>query len=162
MKIFFKKTKNNARVPEKANSGDAGYDLFSTEFMKIEPLERALVSTGLIIEIPEEACCYGRIAPRSGLAVKKGLDVMAGVVDSTYRGEVKVVLVNLNQPYPLEVALNDPLFAINGDPKTVSINPGDRIAQIIFEKIEPFDSWEEREELKGTERDSGGFGSTGS
>ena len=69
MKIFFKKNNDIAKVPQRSNSGDAGYDLFSTEFVKIAPLERVLVSTGIHIEIPEEASCYGRVAPRSGLSV---------------------------------------------------------------------------------------------
>ena len=160
MKIFFKKNNDTARVPQRSNSGDAGYDLFSTEFIKIAPLERVLVSTGIHIEIPEESSCYGRVAPRSGLSIKKGLDVMAGVVDSSYRGEVKVVLINLNRPsIPVE---GDPMYALNGDPNSVSIKPGDRIAQIIFEKITHFDDWEEVSYIGDSSRGDGGFGSTGS
>ena len=159
MKIFFKKNHDSARVPERSNSGDAGYDLFSTEFVKIAPLERVLVSTGICIEIPKEASCYGRVAPRSGLSIKKGLDVMAGVVDSSYRGEVKVVLINLNKPSILDPS--DPMHAINGDPNSVSVKPGDRIAQLIFEKITHFESWEEVSDISERSRGEGGFGSTG-
>ena len=157
MKIFFKKIKNNAVEPTRASSGDAGYDLFSTEFVEILPLQRVLISTGLCIEIPEEASCYGRIAPRSGLSIKYGLDVMAGVVDSSYRGEVKVALVNLSKP----MTNNDPLAAMCGNPNSVTIKPGDRIAQIVFEKIVHFESWEEVVEISESSRGEGGFGSTG-
>ena len=84
---------------------------------------------------------------------------MAGVVDSSYRGEVKVVLINLNRPStPVE---GDPMYALNGDPNSVSIKPGDRIAQIIFEKITHFDDWEEVSDIGDSSRGDGGFGSTG-
>tara|TARA_Y100000004_G_C8896250_1_gene404275 strand:- start:730 stop:1209 length:480 start_codon:yes stop_codon:yes gene_type:complete len=159
MKINFKKVHQMAQTPKRANPGDAGYDISSIEYVKIAPLERVLVSTGICIHIPEEAQCYARVAPRSGLSVKKGIDVMAGVIDSGYRGEIKVALVNLNKP---SFDAEDPLHAINGDPNTVEINPGDRIAQLIFEKICFFDDWVEPKNFSSSERGEGGFGSTGS
>tara|TARA_B100000401_G_C52692471_1_gene665174 strand:- start:659 stop:1015 length:357 start_codon:yes stop_codon:yes gene_type:complete len=117
-------------------------------------MERRLVSTGICIEIPEGY--YGRIAPRSGLAVKKGLDVMAGVIDSGYRGEIKVLLVNLNPPSPKKNAYES-FFGSFGK---IDIKQEDRIAQIIIEKCYS-PKWTEVEELSNSERDEGGFGSSG-
>lgn len=138
--IKIKKINDLARIPVRANSTDAGADLYSTESLIIPPLSRALVKTGLIIEIPENY--YGRIAPRSGLAFKNGIDVMAGVIDSGYRNEVGVILYNTDQFKGFEVKI------------------GDRIAQLIIEAHYNF-KFEESSELSDTERGSGGFGSTG-
>ena len=128
MVIKFEKISDFAVCPSRNTSTDAGYDLCSTEFCSINPLSRRLVSTGIKIEIPEGY--YGRIAPRSGLAVNKGLDVMAGVIDSGYRGELKVLLVNLapstNSSLPHE--------SIFGSSSKIDIKQGDRIAQLIIEK----------------------------
>jgi len=93
MEIKYSKLIKEAREPFQANDSDAGYDLFSTEYATIEPFQRKLVGTGITVEIPKGF--YGRIAPRSGLAFKKGIDVMAGVIDSGYRGEIKILLINL-------------------------------------------------------------------
>ena len=92
MEIKFKCLESNAKQPYRAKESDAGYDLFATESCVIQPMERKLVSVGISIEIPDGY--YGRIAPRSGLAVKNGIDVLAGVVDSGYRDCLKVVLIN--------------------------------------------------------------------
>jgi dUTP pyrophosphatase len=138
--IKIKKINDLARIPVRANPTDAGADLYSTESLIIPPLSRALVKTGLIIEIPENY--YGRIAPRSGLAFKNGIDVMAGVIDSGYRNEVGVILYNTDQFKGFEVKI------------------GDRIAQLIIEAHYNF-KLEETSELSDTERGSGGFGSTG-
>ena len=100
-----------------------------------------MVKTGLIIEVPDNY--YGRIAPRSGLAFKNGIDVMAGVIDSGYRNEVGVILYNTDQFKGFEVKI------------------GDRIAQLIIEAHYNFE-FEETSQLSDTERGSGGFGSTGS
>tara|TARA_Y100001973_G_scaffold81986_1_gene121032 strand:+ start:356 stop:823 length:468 start_codon:yes stop_codon:yes gene_type:complete len=152
--IKFEKISDFAACPSRNTSADAGYDLYSTEFCSINPLSRRLVSTGIKIEIPEGY--YGRIAPRSGLAVKKGLDVMAGVIDSGYRGELKVLLVNLN---PLTNS-NLPHESIFGSSSKIDIKQGDRIAQLIIEKCYS-PEWTEVEELSDSERDEGGFGSSG-
>ena len=130
-----------ARIPIRANLTDAGADLYSTESLIIPPLSRTLVKTGLIIEVPDNY--YGRIAPRSGLAFKNGIDVMAGVIDSGYRNEVGVILYNTDQFKGFEVKI------------------GDRIAQLIIEAHYNFE-FEETSQLSDTERGSGGFGSTGS
>ena len=117
----------------------AGFDLHSIEDTVVPARGKALVGTGLAFCIPEGN--YGRIAPRSGLAVKNSIDVGAGVIDSDYRGEVKVLLFNFS----------DTEF---------KINEGDRIAQMIITKYTPTIMTEVKE-LDATVRGDGGFGSTG-
>lgn len=141
MIIKYNKLNSSAKCPKRSNPTDAGADLCSTEKHTIQPLERKLISTGIAIEIPEGY--YGRIAPRSGLAAKSGIDVLAGVVDSGYRGEIKVILYNSDKS------------------NTFFVEEGDRIAQLIIEKHYNFDFVEVVEELTDTERGLGGFGSTG-
>lgn len=139
MKLQFKKLHESASLPSRSNAGDAGYDLSAVEHWTIPVGKRALVDTGLAVAIPGGH--YGRIAPRSGLAVKKGLQTGAGVVDSCYRGSVKVLLFNQGED-------------------TVFITPGDRIAQLIVERIAtPEPEWVD--ELPETSRGIGGFGSSG-
>jgi dUTP pyrophosphatase len=130
----------NAKVPVRANDCAAGYDLFSLYNYTLYPHQRLLVQTGIAMEIPDGY--YGRIAPRSGLAMKKGIDIMAGVIDSDYRGELGVLLLN-----------TDP-------EKVFYIECGDKIAQIVFEKYYTFDI-EVSDEISKTSRGDGGFGSTG-
>lgn len=137
MKI--KRLTKTAIIPTRGSTYSAGADLYADESKTIYPAHRELISTGIAIKAPENT--YIRIAPRSGLAFKEGLDVLAGVVDSDYTGEVKVILLN------------------TGD-KVVSIEPGDRIAQAIAEAIVISDI-EEVDNLEDTERSSSGFGSTG-
>lgn len=105
----------NARIPSKSSEFAAGYDLRAVNDVVVGVGERKLVSTGLRLSCPEGT--YGRIAPRSGLALKNGIDVMAGVIDPDYIGIVGVVLIN------------------HGD-SPFKINVGDRIAQLIFERFE--------------------------
>jgi dUTP pyrophosphatase len=130
----------NAKVPFRANPTDAGSDLCSIENVKIFPLERKAISTGISVEIPEGY--YGRIAPRSGLAYKNGIDVLAGVIDSSYRGQIKVILFNTDKD------------------KFFEIKSGDRIAQLIIEDHFNLE-FEVVDELSYTDRGEGGFGSTG-
>lgn len=138
--INIKKLNTNAIKPTQSNASDAGWDLYSSEEMThIQPGCRALIKTGISMEIPEGFA--GLIWPRSGLAVKSGIDVFAGVVDAGYRGEVGVCLFNSSQ-------------------QEVQIKRGDRIAQILFQPIPQF-SLVESTELTDTKRGSGGFGSTG-
>jgi len=129
----------NARVPSLGSSGAAGFDICSTDRVEILPLHRILVSTGISIKLPVGV--YGRIAPRSGLAVKNGIHVGAGVIDRDYRGEIKVLLFNLSS-------------------ESFTVNPGDRIAQLICEHYET-PPIKVVDELDSTERGEGGFGSTG-
>ena len=157
MKINFTKTSDFAICPQRNTPTDAGFDLFSIETCVIKPLERKLVNTGIKIEIPDGY--YGRIAPRSGLAFKKGIDVMAGVIDSGYRGEVKVLLINLCQPSNPrgEISSYESFF---GPLDKFSVSQGERIAQLIIEKCYDAD-WEETESLNESKRNEGGFGSSG-
>ena len=132
MEIKYSELHPDGKEPFRANESDAGYDLFSTQYIVIEPFQRRLVSTGINVEIPQGF--YGRIAPRSGLACKKGIDVMAGVIDSGYRGEVKVLLINLNfEGYNLQPNVFESMF---GTANKIEIKPGDRIAQLIIEKCQ--------------------------
>lgn len=147
-------------MPQKHNASDAGYDLFSCERHVLNPMDRELIPIGISIEIPFGY--YARIAPRSGLAVKKGIDVLAGVVDAGFRNEISVVLINLNLPEILfdqsksSVAYN----SMFGDGNQLVINPGERIAQLIIERCYSAD-WKEVNELSSSHRGMGGFGSTG-
>jgi deoxyuridine 5'-triphosphate nucleotidohydrolase len=139
MELVVRRLSPNATLPARGSAGAAGYDIASAEATIVPAGARHLVSTGLSIALP--AGVYGRVAPRSGLASKRSVDVGAGVVDQDYRGEVKVLLVN------------------NGD-GDLMVAVGDRIAQLILEKIEIADVVEV-DELDATERGAGGFGSTG-
>jgi dUTP pyrophosphatase len=140
MSVYFKKLDPQAVLPSRNNDSDAGADLRSIDTVVIPPLSRALINTGLSLEIPHGF--YGRIAPRSGLAVKNGIDVLAGVIDSSYRGAIGVVLYNTDKE------------------KEFIVNAGDRIAQIIFEQHWNFKLIEVTE-LTNSERSINGFGSSG-
>ena len=163
MIVKFKKTHPSAVIPTKNSSGDAAYDLYSVDRAMIGPMDRACVSVGLNIEIPEGY--YGRIAPRSGLAVKQGLDVLAGVIDSSYRGELGVVLINLNFPQELfnpeylkgGIHSYESLF---GSRQTIDLTAGSRIAQLVIERCYDVE-WQEVDDLSGSARQEGGFGSSG-
>ena len=146
MELRVKKLTKEAIVPTRSNQTDAGWDLYSTERFSMPFQKPILVSTGIALEIPEGY--VGLIWPRSGLAVKRGVDIYAGVIDSGYRGEIKVCLWTNSI---------DPSW---GCPKSFEIMPGDRIAQIIFQKVEPFELIE-TQQLDDTDRGAGGFGSSG-
>ena len=130
----------NAKMPTRGSKYSAGLDLYSAESVEIPPQERKMVSTGLSVSIPSG--CYGRVAPRSGLAYKYGIDVFAGVIDFDFRGSVKVILYNSDKE------------------NTFKVNVGDRIAQLILEKILIPDVVNVNG-LDKTDRGTGGFGSTG-
>jgi dUTP pyrophosphatase len=130
-------------LPAYETAGSAGMDIraWIEAPLTLKPLERKLVATGLYLELPQGF--EAQIRPRSGLAIKKGLSMVntPGTIDSDYRGEIKVILVNLS---------ND----------IVTIEPGERIAQMVvcaYERVE----WEAAEALETTDRGAGGFGSTG-
>lgn len=137
--LLVKKLVEHATVPRRATELAAGYDISASEDAKVPSQGRMAVSTGISIGLPEGT--YGRIAPRSGLAYKFGIDVLAGVIDADYRSEVKVILYN-SGVHPF------------------NIQKGDRIAQLIIEKIETPDVALVLE-LDETVRGDGGFGSTG-
>jgi|TARA_R110000824_G_scaffold98226_2_gene234416 dUTP pyrophosphatase len=138
--VSVKKLGHDSIIPTKAHDDDAGWDLYSNVNAVLYPGDRMVVKTGIALGIPYGY--YGRIAPRSGLAVKRGIDVLAGVVDAGYRNEIGVVLINhhLDHQFP--------------------ITKGDRIAQIIFERVDDFRLYEVTE-LNPGERGMGGFGSSG-
>jgi dUTP pyrophosphatase len=128
-----------ASLPRRGSMAAAGADLHCVDGIVLAPGERQLVPTGISVEIPPG--WYGRIAPRSGLAVKHGIDTLAGVIDADYRGEINVLLINLGQ-------------------QSVELKAGDRIAQLIIEQAASCEYlW--AEDLAETERGTGGFGSTG-
>ncbi len=130
-------------LPQYETNGSAGLDLRANieSAMMLSPLERALVPTGLFMELP--AGYEAQIRPRSGLAIKKGLTLVnsPGTIDSDYRGELKVIVVNLSNQVQM-------------------IEPAERIAQMVVAKYSRID-WEVTTELSDTQRGAGGFGSTG-
>lgn len=141
--VFCKIVRQGAQLPAQATSQSAGYDLHACveADLVLHPGERKLVPTGLAIALPEGV--EAQVRPRSGLAVKHGITVLntPGTIDSDYRGEISVVLINLGS-------------------EEFTIHPGERIAQMVFARYEQ-PSFELRSELDHTERGQGGFGSTG-
>jgi dUTP pyrophosphatase len=126
-------------LPEYSSTGAAGADLRASEAVEIAPGDRAAVPTGVRLQIPPGH--VGLVWPRSGLAVRHGIDTLAGVIDSDYRGEVRVVLVNHGEA-PFRIA------------------PGDRIAQILLQRVERA-AFVVASAIDDTHRGDGGFGSTG-
>jgi dUTP pyrophosphatase len=137
--LRFKQLDDRATLPSRGSDFAAGLDICSIEDLVIGPRERAIARTGLAMAIPHGF--YGRVAPRSGLAAKQGLDVLAGVIDSDYRGELCCVLYNTS-----DIA--------------IALSAGSKICQLIIEKIiTPKATW--ANDLDETARGAGGFGSTG-
>jgi dUTP pyrophosphatase len=130
-------------LPSYATTGASGMDIraFLEAPMQLEPMQRALIPTGLFFAIPEN--WEVQIRPRSGLAIKQGLTCLnsPGTIDADYRGEIKVILINLSS-------------------EVQTIQDGDRIAQMVFQKVEKA-NWELVQQLNNTERGAGGFGHTG-
>ena len=139
MEIKVKKISASAITPTKANKFDAGWDLYASEDAIIDPSKTELISTDISFAIPEGY--VGLIWDRSGMAAKRGLHRFAGVIDSGYRGEVKVCLWNSSDKYCV-------------------INAGERIAQILFQEVPSF-TMVEVNSLEDTDRGTGGFGSSG-
>lgn len=135
--------KSDNPLPAYETVGSAGLDLRAqlTEPVILKPLQRALIPTGLFIELPDGY--EAQVRPRSGLALKKGLSLLnsPGTIDSDYRGEIKVILINLSN-------------------ETTIVNTGERIAQMVISKYEKV-SFHEVDELNETDRGAGGFGHTG-
>jgi dUTP pyrophosphatase len=142
MNLNLKKINSDAVIPTYAKQGDAGADLYSVEDTEIWPGERKLVSTGIAIEVPEGF--VGLIHPRSGMAANHGVTVLntPGTIDAGYRGELKVILINLDKHKKFEV------------------HKGDRIAQLVIQAVERVD-FTELQELSDSVRNVDGFGSSG-
>ena len=143
MKLPIKRLDPDLPLPKYAKAGDAGCDLLASEDTTIQPGGgRALVPTGLSLAIPEGYA--GFVQPRSGLAVKNGITVLntPGLIDSGYRGELKVLLINTDPNTPFEIVR------------------GERIAQLVIQKVEQVE-FVEMDSLPSSERGEGGFGSTG-
>ena len=142
MKIRIINHSNNP-LPEYATTGSSGMDIraFLQVPVELKPMERTLIPTGLFLEIPQGY--EAQIRPRSGLAIKQGITCLntPGTIDADYRGEVKIILINLST-------------------ETQVVQNGERIAQMVFQKVEQV-SWEPVEQLQDSERSTGGFGSTG-
>ncbi|XP_046897299.1 deoxyuridine 5'-triphosphate nucleotidohydrolase, mitochondrial isoform X1 [Hypomesus transpacificus] len=137
--LKFAKLSEHATTPTRGSTKAAGYDLYSAYDYSIGPMDKGIVKTDIQIAVPHG--CYGRVAPRSGLAAKHFIDVGAGVVDEDYRGNVGVVLFNFSK-------------------ETFNVKKGDRVAQLVCERI-CYPDIVELQTLDETERGSGGFGSTG-
>lgn len=141
--VPIKKLSADAQVTSYAYEGDAGLDLRSIESVVLQPFERALIPTGLAIALPDGYA--GFVQPRSGMAIKKGLSILntPGLIDAHYRGELKIIAINLDPHEP------------------IIIDKGDRIAQLVIQAV-PNVTLLEVDELDETDRGEGGFGSSGS
>ncbi|MDO5044510.1 MAG: dUTP diphosphatase [Coriobacteriia bacterium] len=142
LRIKVKRLNDKAIIPRYSYTADAGLDLYSCEDLVLQPFERALIPIGFAIEIPEGYA--GFVQPRSGLAIKKGLSLVntPGLIDSHYRGELKVIAINLDAHTPIQ------------------LHAGDRIAQLVIQRVAAVELIE-TEELSQTDRNQGGFGSSG-
>ena len=141
--VSIRRLRPDAHLPDQAYEGDAGMDLAACEAVTIEPGERAVVPTGLAIEIPDGYA--GFVQPRSGLAVRHGIGIVnsPGLIDSGYRGEIRVVLINTDRE------------------QRFTVEPGMRIAQLVIVPVAAA-RLVEVDELAGSERGSRGFGSSSS
>jgi dUTP pyrophosphatase len=142
VEVLIRRMSTDAVLPEYAHPGDAGADLICTTGVTLAPGERALVPTGISIALPPGFVAL--IHPRSGLAAAHGLSIVnaPGTVDAGYRGEIKVLLVNLDLR------------------QAVTLSPGDRIAQLVLQRVEQA-RFVEVDRLPGSDRGTGGYGSTG-
>ena len=142
LKVLIKRLDPSVPLPTYAKGGDAGADLVTTKDFTLSPGERALIPTGISIALPDGYVAL--VHPRSGLAIKHGISMVntPGTVDAGYRGELQVILINHDLTQP------------------VSFKKGDRIAQLVIQKVERA-QFVEVENLPGSERSADGFGSTG-
>ncbi|OQO93995.1 deoxyuridine 5'-triphosphate nucleotidohydrolase [Saccharomonospora piscinae] len=142
MQVLISRVDPDVTVPSYAHPGDAGADLVTTSDVRLEPGERAVVGTGVAVALPDGYA--GFVHPRSGLAARTGLSIVnaPGTVDSGYRGEIRVCLVNLDPREP------------------IALRRGDRIAQLVVQRVERAE-FVEVAQLDETVRGAGGYGSTG-
>jgi dUTP pyrophosphatase len=142
LQVLIKRLDPSVPLPKYSKGGDAGADIVTRVDLTLEPGERALAPTGIAIALPNGYAAFAH--PRSGLAIKHGVSMVntPGTIDAGFRGELQVILINL-------------------DPReSITFKRGDRIAQLVFQKVEHAD-FVEVEELPGSGRSDGGFGSTG-
>jgi dUTP pyrophosphatase len=142
LQVLIKRLDPGVPLPKYSKGGDAGADIVTRIDLTLEPGERALAPTGIAIALPNGYAAFAH--PRSGLAIKHGVSMVnaPGTIDAGFRGELQVILINL-------------------DPReSITFKRGDRIAQLVFQKVEHAD-FVEVEELPGSGRSDGGFGSTG-
>eukprot|EP00613_Pedinella_sp_CCMP2098_P060361 CAMPEP_0171985726 /NCGR_PEP_ID=MMETSP0993-20121228/274506_1 /TAXON_ID=483369 /ORGANISM="non described non described, Strain CCMP2098" /LENGTH=374 /DNA_ID=CAMNT_0012638613 /DNA_START=20 /DNA_END=1145 /DNA_ORIENTATION=+ len=169
-KLFVKRLGESAVLPVKGSDLAAGFDLASAYDVVVPAHGKAIVKTDIAVATPLD--CYARIAPRSGLAAKKHIDVGAGVVDADYRGNVGVILFNFSDEAKKHIDVgagvvdadyrgNVGVILFNFSDEDFAVSPGDRVAQMILEKIDMGATAVETEELPDTARGDGGFGSTG-
>ncbi len=142
MRLEVKRLDPDLPLPRYAHEGDAGFDLYAAEDVVLGPFQRALVPTGIAVAIPEGYA--GFVQPRSGLAIRAGLSLVntPGLIDSHYRGEIKIIAINLDPTEPIR------------------ITRGDKIAQFVIQPVERA-ALVEVDSLDETARGEGGFGSTG-
>jgi len=164
MEIKFKKLIHEAKLPTQGKSGDAAFDLYCTEDFELQPGETKSVSTGLqLADMPSSIGKRGpnvflQIEGRSGLAAK-GVFPVGGIVDATYRGEIKVILHNGNPEHDFNITSSTPWWTQRKD--SVKFKAGDRIAQLLVRLIASDVTMTEAEEVTETTRGTDGFGSTG-
>lgn len=141
MKVLVKRLTDSAIVPHYEHDGDSGMDLYADETIELRPMQRALVRTGISIQVPKGF--EAQVRAKSGLALNHGIGLINGIgtIDSGYRGEIKVIAINFGE-------------------KNFTIEKGKKIAQLVFLRVENAEI-ELSEELDGTTRNDGGFGSTG-
>lgn len=142
LQVLIKRLDPGVPLPKYSKGGDAGADIVTRVDLTLEPGERALAPTGIAIALPNGFAAFAH--PRSGLAIKHGVSMVntPGTIDAGFRGELQIILINL-------------------DPReSITFKRGDRIAQLVFQKVEHAD-FVEVEELPGSGRSDGGFGSTG-
>jgi len=139
MKLYIKKVDQNAKLPSYAHASDAGMDMYALERVEMAPLERVQIKTGIAFEL--EIDHVALVWDKSGLSHKKGIKVLGGVLDAGYRGEILIGAVNL------------------GNEKVI-FEAGDKVAQVLIQKIE-YAEIEEVQELNTADRGEQGFGSTG-
>ena len=142
MIVQIKRLDKGLPLPDYARPGDAGMDVYSTIDCTLVPGARAIIPIGIAIALPEGYVCF--VHPRSGLAAKNGISIVnaPGTIDSGYRGEIKIILINTDSN------------------ETFEVKRGDRIAQLVFQKFESARFFEV-EQLPESQRGAGGFGSTG-
>jgi dUTP pyrophosphatase len=142
VKLRVRRLDPRALLPTRAHPGDAGLDLYALEPGTLAPGERASIGTGIAVEIPDDHA--GLVLPRSGLAARHGIALVnaPGLIDSGYRGEIRVLLLNTDSAAPFAIAA------------------GDRIAQLLVTRVEEV-AVVEAEQLSGSARGGGGFGSSG-